>query len=381
MSTQKRPGLIWAWVVLLIAGANQLLWNLWHAFALQMPGPLALALGAGPVLLAITTSALATRVRAGFIHRALTYGVMLSAIGLSIWAQFELLMLFTRSALVAVLFPAVGDLAVLIALHTLISGPPGERTGTRRPGWLVRRSVRTVPAAPLEGAAADRTADRSAGASPAVPLEKSVPAADRTAERSAPAARTERVPAEQTGTKRVADRSTRPVETESVPAARTDAVPVRTESVPAVRTEPVPAADRSAGRSTSRSAGRVPTRSVPAVTSPKDGDQAALERLDRAFAGVDPAEVSIGMVRKELDGAGFARGKRLHGLWLARTASAGRSSTGEAGADRTADRSTDRAGTDEDDRAGTPEQTGTPAPEQTGTKERAEEAERAPVPA
>ncbi|MUN41443.1 hypothetical protein [Actinomadura litoris] len=123
MSTQKRPGLIWACAVLTIAAANQLLWNLWHAFDTGMPHPLAVATGAVPVLLALGTSALAARVRCGNVQRTLTYGVMLAAIGISILAQYDLLMHWMGSKAVAVLFPTVGDLATLIALHVLIADP------------------------------------------------------------------------------------------------------------------------------------------------------------------------------------------------------------------------------------------------------------------
>ncbi|WP_242892532.1 hypothetical protein [Actinomadura litoris] len=123
MSTQKRPGLIWACAVLTIAAANQLLWNLWHAFDTGMPHPLAVATGAVPVLLALGTSALAARVRCGNVQRTLTYGVMLAAIGISILAQYDLLMHWMGSKAVAVLFPTVGDLATLIALHVLIAEP------------------------------------------------------------------------------------------------------------------------------------------------------------------------------------------------------------------------------------------------------------------
>lgn len=319
---QKRPGRGWAWTVLLTAGGNQLLWNLWHAFATGMPEPLALALGAMPVLLAIGTSAIATRVRGGRIHRGLTYGVMLSAIGLSIWAQYELLMLWTRSVVVAVLFPAVGDLAVLIALHTLISETRADRsavreTGRRRFGWLVRRTGAPVPdgvpvQAPVQAPVPD------AGHVPVrVGEETAEPAgADRPLDAPVP----DRVP-------------------EPVPAA----APVRTAGperpVPAVRTGTVPAeqtgTDRTAQPGTGRAGTPVHADDVPALTSPKDGDEAALEQLDAAFAGTDPAEVSIGMVRKQLGGAGFARGKRLHGLWVAnRQAAPTRTGAPDRGADR-----------------------------------------------
>lgn len=326
---QKRPGRGWAWTVLLTAGANQLLWNLWHAFATGMPEPLALALGAMPVLLAIGTSAIATRVRGGHVHRGLTYGVMLSAIGLSIWAQYELLMLWTRSVVVAVLFPAVGDLAVLIALHTLISETRADRsavreTGRRRFGWLVRRTGAPVPddvpvqapvpdaePVPVRAAGPAAPLERSVPDVPAVPVPAAVPVQTAGPDRDLPAVRTGTVPAAQTGTEA----------TEQTGTARTG-LPVRTDD-------------------------------VPALASKKDGDEAALEQLDDAFAGTAPADVTIGMVRRELGGAGFARAKRLHGLWLARTGAAdrseGRSGTGVDGADRQdgpdeeeADRTADR---------------------------------------
>lgn len=272
MTTQKRPGLVWAWAVLLIAGANQLLWNLWHAFALGMPEPLAFALGAGPVLLAIGTSALATRVQGGWVLRVLTYGVMLSAIGLSIWAQYELLMLWTRSQVVAVLFPAVGDLAVLIALHVLIAAPRADRAALPVPG---------------QGPVREPVWD----AEP-VPVHATVPAA-------VPPAPLEPVPGQTGGP----DRPGTPDRTAPEPV-----------TVPAVR----PAADRPGTAD---------------LTSVKAGDAAALERLDRAFAGQDPATVSVRQVRKEL-GAGHARADRLLALWVARTGDADRSGTPVDGADR-----------------------------------------------
>jgi hypothetical protein len=156
-----------------------------------------------------------------------------------------------------------------------------------------------------------------------------------------------------------ADRA-EPVQEGPVPADRTEPGPVvlepdRTADRPVERTGMGgPDRVRRTGtvRSGSRRTGPVRRTEPTPVAKAKSGDEDALRRLDAAFEGQDPAGVSIGQVRKALDGARYERAKRLHKLWADRTADqsgpAGtrRSGTGgpggsESAPDRTADRSED----------------------------------------
>jgi hypothetical protein len=274
--------------VLGTALANQLLWNLWHAFLTGMPWPLAVATGAVPVLLAMGTSVLAERAQAGPKKQVLTYAVMVGAIAISVFAQFDLLMRWTHQIAVAVLFPAVSDLAVLIALHSLMSPPPaGPASAKDRAG--------------TDGSSADSGPVAAPPAAVAVPVR---------AER-------ETVPATGAANGPVGG----PVrDTSAVPAASTGGSGEGGDQ-PA---GPVRRGGQGAGTSsTSARRPRNPTGTAADAAglelTPKD--QKALALLGEKLAGRDPAEVSIGEVRRLIGEPGrparFERGKRLREAWVA----------------------------------------------------------------
>ncbi|MDL4812782.1 hypothetical protein [Actinomadura opuntiae] len=382
MSKQGKgqPGRVSAWAVLVVALANQMLWNLWHAWGTGMPWPLAVALGTVPVLMAMGTSALSARVRAGWLQQTVTYAVMLAAIGISVLAQYDTLMVWTRSPTIAVLFPGVGDLAVLIALHTLIGEAPAPRAaaapeavsvrapvpGPGRVAGMVRRLLL------FRSAGRDRAAEpvpvpvAEAPPVPPVPLAPPVP----------PAAPVPPVPDRQE-----ADRTGGPDRTEEPVPARTGS-PDRTDErtgpdrdAPPDRTadrtdEQDQEADRT-GRADRTADRRRAKKPAPKAVEARADDEKALRLLDEAFAGQAPADVSIGQVRRVLGNARYERGKRLHGLWVAsrtaeprtgteeagtgRTGTAPGAGTGQSGADRTGTERTGSAGTPSPDRTGTPD--------------------------
>lgn len=303
-----------AWATLLVAGGISLGVNLWHAFdqadhhghghVTSWLGALAVMYGTAPVVLAAFQSHSAAFTPKGWFRLTLTYVLMLLGMALSLRAQAAAVEPFAGKGWRWV-FPVMVDLSTIEALITLVIS--------------ARSRVRT--AAPATG----------------------VPDAEPV---HAPAVDAEPVPVYVTGPSTVPAGLAEPLErsTPDVPAAPAPTVPVQTgglqEAVPADRTAPVPAAQttpvQSAAPVPDRPVPAAQTTDVPALTSTKDGDDDALERLDRAFAGADPAEVSIRQVRRELDGAGYARAKRLHGLWAARTAGSARAGTADDDADREA---------------------------------------------
>lgn len=131
--------------------------------------------------------------------------------------------------------------------------------------------------------------------------------------------------------------------------------PVRSDQIGPANRAADQSADQSADRPDDRQTGpqtdagtSVRTDAVPALTGAKDGDDAALRLLDEEFAGLDPADVSIGQVRRALS-AGFVRGQRLHEMWVARTRA------DRSGSDRSA------LPTDQTDQTGTADRSAVPA--------------------
>ncbi|MFC6938228.1 hypothetical protein ACFQHO_53425 [Actinomadura yumaensis] len=127
-----RPGRAWAWFVLVLASANQLLFTLWHSIATGMPLVLAVAFGVVPVLLAGALSEIAARAQAGWALRALTFLVMVGTNAISWRGMYGLLYDYTGDPITAGLYPAVGEVAILLALYVATGPPrPAGPAGTR----------------------------------------------------------------------------------------------------------------------------------------------------------------------------------------------------------------------------------------------------------
>jgi hypothetical protein len=300
VSTKDTPhGRGMAWATLLVSGGISLGVNLWHAFD-KAPddrvtwwfGSLAVLYGTAPVVLAAFQSHSAAFVPMRRVKRGLTYVLVLLGMVLSVQAQAAAVAVFAGDWLKWV-FPVLVDLSAFLALHTLMSSPARAARKEEAPSPTVREQQ------PVRGEAPEPVRPVMAPAVPPAPLERSAPSVPVPVPAAAPV------------------QTTAPDRT--VPAARTAPVPAKqTTPEPVVR----PASDHPGTAD---------------LTSAKAGDAAALERMDRAFAGMAPDAVSVRQVRKEL-GAGHARADRLLAVWVARTGGT--------------DRGTDQPGTDGVDRAG-----------------------------
>ncbi|WP_106403770.1 hypothetical protein [Actinocorallia populi] len=112
--------------VLLIAGANGLLFNLHHALHLEtangepLPTELAVAFGTIPVVLAGGMSVLAVQTQFGKFLKSLIWAVVLGTISLSVVAQYDVLIDYLGNQAIALIYPIVGDVATIVALEVVI---------------------------------------------------------------------------------------------------------------------------------------------------------------------------------------------------------------------------------------------------------------------
>ena len=113
--------------VLLIAGANGLLFNLHHALHLEtangepLPTELAIAFGTIPVVLAGGMSVLAAQTQFGRFLKSLIWAVVLGTISLSVVAQYDVLIDYLGNQAIALIYPTVGDVATIVALEVVIN--------------------------------------------------------------------------------------------------------------------------------------------------------------------------------------------------------------------------------------------------------------------
>ncbi|GAB2859133.1 hypothetical protein GCM10022221_68370 [Actinocorallia aurea] len=110
----------WAAFGMVLSAGNGLLFNLWHAYETGLADPLAAAFGTVPVLLAAAVSVIAEEKHVGPLVRALVWAVMLGTIALSVVAQYGVLYAAIGNMSVAILYPAVCDIATIVCLNVLI---------------------------------------------------------------------------------------------------------------------------------------------------------------------------------------------------------------------------------------------------------------------
>lgn len=128
-----------AWLVLAVAGATTVAFNVWHAVHAGMPAPLAPLEGVAPVMVAMGLSHVVAAYRGGWFLKAATFAVMLAAMVLSLDATGSVV----RPALGRSwwLFGGVVDAAALVALQVILS--PESRAAAKALRQASRGPART----------------------------------------------------------------------------------------------------------------------------------------------------------------------------------------------------------------------------------------------
>jgi hypothetical protein len=126
-----------AWLVLAVAGATMVSFNMWHAIHGGIPLLLAVLYGIAPVALAMGLSHVVAAYSGGWFMKAVTFVIMLGAMILSVRATGYVVKPATGN--LWPLFGAVVDAAALVALQVILS--PESRAAARAAKKAAREAL------------------------------------------------------------------------------------------------------------------------------------------------------------------------------------------------------------------------------------------------